>query len=133
MQSIFILLQEKDNDSHDSGNIDDILFLQRKLIDLAAENTELRDEIDRLSFLLTQRSNRERFGKILIDVEPLLEILNFEKYIAEQSQVYLVYYDDRFLRVVPNYEFSRQTFEISEKEEKKQEKKDTFPQFDSIV
>jgi hypothetical protein len=121
----------QDTDDHRIDSVDDYRFLQKKMVELASENQQLNDEVDRLSFLLSQKGNKEKFGKIWIDVNYLVEILNFEKYIANQTHVYLIHYDNKFIRIVPSYELSNTNFEI--KEARPQQKKETPPEYDSIV
>lgn len=139
-------MQKKSIDTHDYQDakiesVDDTRFIRNKMIELAAENTKLNDEVDRLTYLLSRKSFNEQYGRINLNVNLILEILNFEKYIAHEDTVCLVHHNNNFIRIVPAYDISTQPVEVRQKiinqieQQKDHEKKQnitTKSEYDSI-
>ena len=92
----------KKHESHES--LENIETLQKNLTQLAIEKSLLSDEVDRLTFLLEQKEKQSKIGFVRIDIEFLLNILMFERMVMKQSAARLVYHNNRFVRLVPDYE-----------------------------
>lgn len=98
-------MQKKNHKKHESHeSLDNLDTLQKNLAQLAIEKSLLVDEIDRLNFLLEQKDKQSKIGYVRIDIEYLLNILMFERIVMKQSAARLVYHNNSFVRIVPDYE-----------------------------
>ena len=98
-------MQKKDHKKHNKiESIENVETLQKNLTRLAIEKSLLTDEIDRLNFLLEQKDKQSKIGYVRIDIEYLLNILMFERMVMKQSAARLVYHNNSFVRLVPDYE-----------------------------
>lgn len=87
-------------------NKENFYNMQRILSDVVAENIKLAEISDKLIYqnkmLIDEKTEKEKHGRIKLNLDVMLNLIFFERFILKQSSCFLVHYNNKFVRFEPS-------------------------------